>query len=85
MDFTQYILLGAVIAGVVELIKRLRASDWWTVVTIVSAAVVGALFGASGYYPDLDVIEGLVAGLGTSGTIAALAFTRSTPAPTNPV
>lgn len=83
MDFTQYVLLGAVIAGVVELITRVRARDWWVVVTILSSAFVGALFGAFNYYPDLDVVEGMVVGLGASGAIAALGARRSTPTPSN--
>lgn len=84
MDFTQYVLLGAVIAGVVELITRIRANDWWVVVTICSSALVGALFGILGYYPDLDMVEGLVVGLGASGAISAIGAARSTPRPSEP-
>jgi len=81
MDFTQYVLLGAVIAGVVELITRVRARDWWVVLTIFSSALIGGLFGLSGYYPDLDVVEGIIAGLGTSGAIAAISISRSKATP----
>jgi uncharacterized membrane protein HdeD (DUF308 family) len=85
MDFTQYVLIGAVIAGLVELITRVRARDWWVVVTILSAGLVGAIFGLAGYYPELDAVEGLAAGLGASGAITALGAVRSTPKPSAPV
>lgn len=84
MDFTQYVLLGAIIAGAVELITRIRAKDWWVVITILVAAAIGGLFGLSGYYPDLDVVEGMVAGLGTSGVIAAIGIGRSSASPSDP-
>lgn len=84
MDFTQYVLLGAVIAGAVELITRIRAKDWWVVITILTAAVIGFLFGLSGYYPGLDPVQGLVAGLGASGAISALGASRSVPQPSTP-
>lgn len=85
MDFTQYVLLAAVIAGAVELITRIRARDWWVVVTICVSAVIGWVFGLSGYYPDLDPVEGLVAGIGTSGAIAAIGVNRSKATPSDPV
>lgn len=84
LNFGQYVLLLAVIAGVVELINRVRAKDYWVVVTILSAAAVGALFGLSGYYADLDVVEGVAAGFGASGAIAALGARKSTPEPSSP-
>lgn len=81
MDFSQYILLTATVIGVVELITRLRAKDYWAVATIVSAAVVGALFGAFHYYPGLDIVKGLNAGVGATGLVTLLGFARSTPSP----
>lgn len=69
MDYTQYVLLGAVIAGVTELLNRLRGRDFWVVATIACAAVIGGAFGWSGYYPDLDTVEGVVAGFGVSGAL----------------
>lgn len=85
MDFTQYVLLGAVIAGLVELITRIRARDWWVVLTILSSGLVGFVFGLTGYYPDLDMVEGLVAGFGASGVIAAISKGRSSSAaPSSP-
>lgn len=82
LNFSQYALLIATIIGVVELISRIRAKDLWAVVTIVSAGIVGALFGAFHYYPDLDAVEGMVAGISASGVIAAIGFKRSIPSPT---
>ena len=71
MDFTQYILLGAVIAGVTELIKRLRAKDYWAAVTIATAAVIGLLFGIFGL-EELTPVLGLAAGFGVSGALATI-------------
>lgn len=85
MDFTQYVLLGAVIAGVTELISRVRAKDWWVAGTIVTAAVVGGLFGYFNYYPDLDTVEGISAGFGLSGALSAVGMigNRSKAAPSD--
>lgn len=87
MEITQYVLLGAVIAGITELITRLRARDFWVVLTIVCAAVVGGLFGAFEYYPDLDVVEGIAAGFGAAGALKAIGTfgNKSTPAPSSAV
>lgn len=87
MEFSQYVLLAAVIAGVTELLNRIRGKDWWVVATIVSAAVVGGLFGYFNYYPDLDVVEGIAAGFGASGALKALASVgnKSTPEPSSVV
>lgn len=68
----EYIVLAAAIAGATELITRVRAKDYWVVLTIVTAAVIGGLFGATDYYAGLDVIEGIVYGFGASGAISAL-------------
>lgn len=84
MDFSQYALLLAAIAGVVELVTRVRARDWWVVITIVSSVLVGVVFGLSGYYPDLDAVEGAVAGFGASGAISAIGATRSKAVPSSP-
>jgi uncharacterized membrane protein HdeD (DUF308 family) len=82
MDFTTYLLLGAVIAGITELLNRLRAKDYWVAATIISSAIVGGLFGWQGI-EGLDVVTGLAAGFGTSGVIKTIsAFgNKSTPAP----
>lgn len=69
MDFA---VLLAAIAGVTELLNRLRAKDYWVATTIVTAVVIGGLFGATGYYPGLDTVEGMVAGFSASGTLSAL-------------
>lgn len=83
LDITQYIVLAAVIVGVTELINRIRASDWWVVVTIVTSVLVGAIFGAIHYYPGVDIVTGIALGFGASGTLKALSVfgNKSTPAP----
>lgn len=83
MQLEQYVVLAAVIAGITELISRIRARDYWVVATILCAAVVGGLFGASDYYPGLDAVEGVVAGFGAAGGLKALSTVgnKSTPAP----
>ena len=86
MDITQYVLLAAVIAGVTELLNRLRAKDYWTAVTIATAAAIGGLFGVFGV-EGLTLITGIAAGFGTSGSLSALGIVgkRSTPAPSEPL
>jgi uncharacterized membrane protein HdeD (DUF308 family) len=83
MDFSQFVVLGGVLAGVTELISRLRARDFWVVATIVSCAVVGAIFGYFhwGNVPSVEV--GLLAGLFASGAIKTISSfgNKSTPAP----
>lgn len=85
LDFSQYVLVLAVIAGATELITRARAKDYWVVVTILTAVALGALFGISGYYPDLDVVEGVALGFGASGAISALGANRSVPSKSSAV
>lgn len=80
MDVSQYVLLGAVIAGATELLNRLRARDFWVAATIVTSAVIGTLFGAADV-EGLTPITGLAAGLGASGAIKVLsAFGQKSPA-----
>ena len=68
MDFTQYVLLAAVIAGVTELLNRLRARDYWVVATIATSAIIGGVFG---YFEleGLTVMTGIAAGFGASGAL----------------
>lgn len=82
MDLTQYVLLAAVIAGITELLNRLRGKDYWTAATVATAAATGAAFGFFGV-EGLTVVTGLAAGFGTSGSLSALGIIgkRSTPAP----
>lgn len=72
MDFTQYILLAAVIAGVTELFSRARASDWWVVATIITSGIVGAVFGHFGIGGLPDIATGIAAGFGASGALKAV-------------
>lgn len=82
MDITQYVLLAAVIAGVTEFLNRLRAKDYWSALTVATAAVIGGLFGFFGV-EGLTIVTGIAAGFGTSGSLSALGIVgkRSTPAP----
>lgn len=82
MDVTQYVLLGAVIAGITELLNRLRAKDYWVAATIVTAAVTGLLFGIFDV-ENLTPVTGLAAGFGASGAIKLVGSLgqKSQPAP----
>ena len=68
MDFTQYVLLAAVIAGVTELLNRLRARDYWVAATIATSAIIGGLFGYFGV-EQLTLVAGVAAGFGASGAL----------------
>lgn len=85
MDFTQYILLGAVIAGVTELINRLRAADYWVAATIVTAAIIGGVFGALELAGVPSIEVGVAAGFGVSGALKGISSVgqKSTPAPSD--
>lgn len=72
MDFTQYVLLAAVIAGVTELFNRARASDWWVVATILTAGLVGGVFGHFNIGDLPDIATGVAAGFGASGALKAV-------------
>lgn len=82
----EFVLLSSVIIGLTELIKRIRARDLWTVITIVSSALVGVLFGLFGI-EGLNVVNGLVAGLAATGVVTGLGAigTRSVPTTTTAV
>lgn len=70
MDISQYVLLGAVLVGVNQLIRLLRAKDFWGAVTVLSAAVVGAIFGLLGI-EGLGVVEGIALAFGSVGGLTA--------------
>lgn len=82
MDFTQYVLLAAVIAGVTELLNRLRAKDYWVALTVATAAVIGGVFGVFNI-ENLTVVTGIAAGFGASGALTAIGMVgkKSTPTP----
>lgn len=86
MDITQYVLLAAVIAGVTEFLNRLRAKDYWTALTVATAAVIGGLFGVFNV-EGLTLVTGIAAGFGTSGSLSALGIVgkRSTASPSNAI
>lgn len=82
MEVTNYILLGAVIAGVTELLNRLRAKDYWVALTIATSAALGLLFGIFGV-DGLTAVTGLAAGFGVSGALSGVGMIgkKSSPAP----
>lgn len=84
MEIEQYVLLGAVIAGVTELLNRLRAKDYWVAATITTAALIGLLFGIF-EVEGLDAVTGIAAGFGVSGAFSGLGMlgNRSTASPSN--
>jgi hydrogenase/urease accessory protein HupE len=87
MDFSQYVVLGFILAGVTELINRMRASDWWVVLTIVTCAVVGAIFGAFEIANVPNIETGVLIGFGASGAIKVVGSlgNKSVPAPSDAV
>ena len=63
------VVLTGLVAGVVELIKRLFNKEWQAALTIALAAVVGGL---GALYIGTDFLAGVVYGLGASGLITIL-------------
>lgn len=86
MDITQYVLLAAVIAGVTEMLNRIRAKDYWVATTVATSAVIGGLFGVFGV-EGLNLVTGIAAGFGVSGSFSAIGMVRgkSAPAPSSVV
>ena len=72
MDLTQYVLLATVLVGVNQLIKQLRAKDYWGAVTVLAAVIVGAVFGLLGV-EGLDVVHGIALAFGSVGALTGLA------------
>ena len=60
------VVLTGLVAGGVEIIKRILDRDWRTVTTIIVAALIG---GAGGLAFGLNFLVGMVYGLATSGYI----------------
>lgn len=67
----QYVLLLTVIAGITELITRLRAKDYWVALTIVVSALTGLIFGVLGI-EYLTPVTGLAVGFAAPGALTAL-------------
>ena len=60
------VVLTGLVAGGVELIKRIFDKDWRTVATIIVAALIG---GAASLAFGVEFLVGMVYGLATSGYI----------------
>lgn len=71
LNVVQYVMLLTVIAGITELITRLRAKDYWVAVTIVAAALTGLVFGLFGL-EGLSPVQGLAVGFAAPGALTAL-------------
>jgi hydrogenase/urease accessory protein HupE len=85
MDLSQYVVLGAVLVGVTELLNRARARDWWVVATIVSCVVVGAVCGAFKVFGTPSVETGILVGFAASGALKTVSMLgqKSTPTPSS--
>ena len=59
-------VLTGLVAGVVELVKRVFDRDWRAAVTIVLAGIVGGL---GALYMGTDFLAGVVFGLAASGFV----------------
>ena len=59
-------VLTGLVAGVVELVKRVFDKDWRAAVTIVLAGIVGGL---GALYMGTDFLAGVVFGLAASGFV----------------
>ena len=60
------VVLTGLVAGGVELVKRVLDRDWRTVTTIIVAALIG---GGAGLVFGVNFLVGMVYGLATSGYI----------------
>lgn len=60
------VVLTGLVAGGVELVKRLFDKDWRAVVTIIVASLIGGL---GGLVFGVEFVVGMVFGLATSGYI----------------
>lgn len=86
LNIVQYVLLLTVIAGITELISRVRAKDYWVALTIVVAALTGLVFGIFGI-EGLNPVQGLAVGFAAPGALTALGMIgkKSTPTPSDPL
>ena len=66
IDPTSVVILLGMVAGVVELVKRIFDKDWRAVATIVGAGVVGALVSLA---IAINPLLGAVVGLAASGYV----------------
>lgn len=66
LESQHAIILLGMVAGVIELIKRLFAKDWKAAITIAAAALVGALVSLA---IAINPLLGAVIGLAASGYV----------------
>ncbi len=61
--------IAALVAAVVEFLRRLKANDFWAAGTIACAGVVGAVVGYLHLVAGVDTLHGVIGGLSASGLI----------------
>lgn len=64
----EYLLVTAMVVGVVEFIRRIQLKDFYAAITILASAGVGALAGLMAIQ-GIDVATGIVVGLAASGLV----------------
>ena len=64
----ESIIVTAMVVGLVELLRRIKLSDWFAVATIIASALIGALCGYFGI-EGLTIATGIVVGLAGSGLV----------------
>lgn len=70
----EFLLITAMIVGVVEFLRRLQSKDYFAALTILAAAGVGALTGVF-EIEGIDVATGIVVGLAGSGLVTVASRT----------
>lgn len=70
----EFLLVTAMVVGVVEFLRRLQQKDYFAAITIIAAAGVGALSGYLGV-EGIDVPTGIVVGLAGSGLVTVASRT----------
>ncbi|WP_438979893.1 hypothetical protein [Polynucleobacter sp.] len=65
------------VVGFVEVLRRAYMKDWFSVLTIIGATIIGLV---AGYYKveGLTLTTGLIAGLGASGLVTVASKVNTT-------
>jgi hypothetical protein len=72
----EYVLVTGMVIGVVQFVRELEAKKYWSALTIVLAAGVGALAGFLNI-EGIDVATGIVLGLAGSGAVTVAKSTNT--------
>jgi hypothetical protein len=68
MNLPNSLFVTALVVAVVQVVKFVRAKDWESIVTVVSAILIGAIAGAFNI-EGLTVVNGILAGIGAVGVV----------------